>query len=388
MTLTDWVIVAFVLLLALRGYERGFVVGALSLAGFAVGALIGSRIGPLVLTRGSSSPYAPLFGLGGAVLLGSLLGAGLGGVGIRGVRVVRWIPGFRLLDGLLGALLTAAIGLGIAWIAGAALVQSLGSDAVRADIERSVILRALDSDLPPSGPILRALATIDPLPSITAPPADVAPPSGGILAAPGVSRAAASVVRITGQACGVGIEGSGWVAAPGVVVTNAHVVAGESDPSVQLGGVGAGLGSQLVLFDSHNDVAILRVPGLSAPVLPLAREPAAGTAAAILGFPEDGPFDEQPGRLGDTRLTETDNAYGNGPVLRQVSSLRGLVRPGNSGGPMVDAAGQVVGTVFATLTNQSVTDPGGLAVPNSVVGSALATALQRRGTVSPGPCDG
>jgi uncharacterized membrane protein required for colicin V production len=277
MTLVDWVIVAGVLLLALRGYERGFIVGALSLLGFAAGALIGSRIGPLVLARGSSSPYAPLFSLGAALLLGFLLGAGLERIGLRGVRLIRWVPGFRLLDGFLGALLTAAVGLGIAWIAGAALVQSLGTSALRRDIERSVILRALDNGLPPSGPILGALAKIDPLPSITGPPADVAPPTGAILGASGVTHAAASVVKITGQACGVGIEGSGWVAAPGVVVTNAHVVAGESDPLVQLGGTGPGLSTRLVLFDAHNDIAVLRVPGLSAPALQLAQEPASGT---------------------------------------------------------------------------------------------------------------
>lgn len=387
MTLIDWLIVAFLLLLALRGYERGFVVGALSLGGFVGGAVIGSRIGPLVLTHGSASPYAPLFGLGGALLLGGLIGAVLERVGSRGVRVVRWVPGFRLVDGLLGAVLTAAIGLGIVWIAGAALVGSLGTDGLRRDIQRSQILRALDSNLPPSGPILGALARIDPLPSIAGPPADVAPPTEAILRAPAISHAAAGVVRITGQACGVGIEGSGWVAAPGVVVTNAHVVAGESEPLVQSGGSGAGLSAQLLLFDTHNDLAVLRVEGLSAPILPLAREPAAGTAAAILGFPENGPFDAQPGRLGETSLMATDDAYGR-PVYRNVSSLRGLVRPGNSGGPMVDAAGDVVGTVFATLTDNAATAPGGLAVPNAVLRTDLRIALQRRRTVGSGQCDG
>ena len=294
-TLVDWVIVAFVLLLALRGYERGFIVGALSLVGLRRRRAdrLPSRAARAAPT--SASQYAPLFGLGGALLLGSLLGAGFERIGSRGVRVIRWLPGFRLLDGLLGALLTAAIALGIVWIAGAALLQSLGSNALRRDIEQSTILRALDSNLPPSGPILGALEKIDPLPSITGPPADVSPPTEAILAAPAVTHAIASVVRITGQACGVGIEGSGWVAAPDVVVTNAHVVAGETNTLVQRGGIGAGLRTRLVLFDTHNDVAVLRVSGLSDPALPLASEPAAGTAAAILGFPEDGPFDARAG---------------------------------------------------------------------------------------------
>lgn len=386
MTLIDWVIVGFVLLLAVHGFERGFVVGALSLAGFAAGAVIGARLAPLLLSQGSASPYAPLFGLGGALLLGSLVSAVMERVGARGAGVLDWIPGFKLLDGLLGAALTAVVGFGIVWIVGAVLVQALPNDGFREDVQRSKILTRLDRFLPPSGPVLHALARIDPLPSITGPPADVPPPTRGIAAAGGVRRAESSVVRITGEACGVGIEGSGWVGAPDVVVTNAHVVAGESAPLAQLGGVGPEYPAQLVLFDSHDDVAVLRVPGLNAPVLPLAQQPAAGTTAAILGFPEDGPLDIQPGRLGETRVTATDDAYGNGPVLRTISSLRGLVRPGNSGGPMVDAAGQVVAMVYATLTGTR--RPGGLAVPSSVVSSELDKALQQQGTVSSGPCTG
>jgi S1-C subfamily serine protease len=301
--------------------------------------------------------------------------------------LIRWIPGFKLFDGLLGAVLTALIAFGIVWIVGAVLVQTLPNDGLREDVQRSTILRRLDDYLPPSGPILQALARIDPLPSITGPTANVAPPTRGIVAATGVREAASSVVRITGEACGVGIEGSGWVGAPDVVVTNAHVVAGESQPLVQLGGVGSELPTQLVLFDTHDDVAVLRVPGLNAPVLPLAQQPAAGTTAAILGFPEDGPLNVQPGRLGETRLTATDDAYGNGPVLRKVSSLRGLVRPGNSGGPMVDASGEVLAMVYATLTG-SQQGPGGLAVPSSVVRSELDKALQQQGNVSSGPCTG
>jgi S1-C subfamily serine protease len=139
------------------------------------------------------------------------------------------------------------------------------------------------------------------------------------------------------------------------------------------------------VFDPHNDVAVLRVPGLGAPALQLASGPAAGESAAILGYPLDGGFDRRPGRLGQTATTATTDAYGNATV-REISSLRGLVRPGNSGGPMVDAAGQVIGTVFAEITNAPRGKPGGFAVPNHVVSGELAKALRSHRTVSTRGC--
>ena len=156
---------------------------------------------------------------------------------------------------------------------------------------------------------------------------------------------------MVGTACGLGIEGSGWVAAPGLVVTNAHVVAGETDTVVQIGGVAPGLPARVVVFDPHDDIAVLRVPGPQR-AAPSSWRPTPGRAraAAILGYPLDGPFDAEPGRLGQTQVVNTEDAYGNGPVQRSITSLRGRVRPGNSGGPMVDAGGRVVATVFAAIT--------------------------------------
>src|SRR6202012_1795690 len=144
------------------------------------------------------------------------------------------------------------------------------------------ILRGLNELLPPSGPILHALSRFDPLPSVRGPAADVPPPPRGILNAAGVRAAHRSVVRVVGTACGLGIEGSGWVAAPGLVVTNAHVVAGESDTVVQIDGASPGLPAAAVAFDPHDDIAVLRVPGLNEPVLKLEPNPRSGTAAGIL----------------------------------------------------------------------------------------------------------
>jgi S1-C subfamily serine protease len=191
---------------------------------------------------------------------------------------------------------------------------------------------------------------------------------------------------VVGQACGLGIEGSGWVAGPDEIVTNAHVVAGEVDTSVQIRGIGGHLPATVVLFDPRNDIAVLRVPGLDLPVLTLADRPVSGESAAILGYPENGPFTVEAGRLGETEFTETQNAYGNGPVLRQIAALRGLVRPGNSGGPMIDASGQVIATVFAEITNAPAGQPGGFAVPNAVVRNELASAGNSHRSVSTQSC--
>jgi S1-C subfamily serine protease len=383
-TTVDWVIVAFCAFLALYGYTQGFIVGVLSLIGFALGAFIGTRLGPLLLPGGSHSQYAPLFGLLGALLAGGVSAAGLEGIGLHARAALR-LPGLRTVDGVLGAALTACIGLGIAWIVGAVAVGSSASPTLRGDVERSRIIRELDQLLPPSGPILNALARFDPLPSVNGPAAAVAPPPRGIATAPAVRAAAPSVVRVLGTACGLGIEGSGWVAAPGLVVTNAHVVAGESDTTVQVRGNPPSLRAEVRAFDPHDDVAILRVPGLGQRPLPLAANPVAGGAAAILGYPEDGPFNVEPARIAATVLTTTQDAYGNGPVLRRLEPLRGIVRPGNSGGPLVNGAGDVVGTVFAAI-NGPTGGNRGLAVPNSLVRAQLARAESRSGPVSSGPC--
>lgn len=379
MTTLDWIIVAITLLFAVFGYLRGFIVGALALAGFAVGALLGARAGPLLLPDGAHSPYGPLLALAGALLVGGLLSSVLETIAMRVRRVMR-IPGLGVLDGLLGGLLAAALALGLVWIVGAVVLQTPGIRDLRHQVQRSEVLQRLNGLLPPSGPVLNALARFDPLPRLPGPEAGVPPPSREVLRQPGVSAAAPSVVRILGNACGLGVEGSGWVADGGYVVTNAHVVAGQDDTTVQVGG--ASLDADVAHFDVRNDVAVLRVPGLGAPPLALADDPSSGTAGAILGFPLGGPFDVRPARIGATRTVLSDDAYGRGPVSRKITTLRGTVRSGNSGGPVVDAQGRVLTTVFAATTSGP---SGGYGVPNEVVRSALDRA--RRGlTVSSGPC--
>ena len=383
MTGIDWVIVLFTVMLAARGYRQGFLVGALSLLGFAVGAYVGTRLAPLVLDQGARSPYAPLLGLLGAILAGGVLASGLEGLGSR-ARAALPIPGLRAADGLLGAGLTACVALGVIWIIGAVALQASSAQPVRGELRRSAILTELDALLPPSGPILDALARLDPLPAVRGPAADVPAPARGVLARGGVRGAARSVVRVTGTACGLGIEGSGWVVARGIVITNAHVVAGEQDTTVQPGGVGPTRRAVVLAFDVHDDIAVLRVPGLTLPALATAAQSRPGIAAAILGYPLDGAYRAAPGRLGRTATTSTQNAYGQGHVLRELTGLRGRVQPGNSGGPIVDGRGRVLATVFAAITQAD--HPGGFAVPNSVVRRDLARARAASAASGTGHC--
>ncbi|MEA2271646.1 MAG: hypothetical protein QOI98_354 [Solirubrobacteraceae bacterium] len=375
----DWIILAFALALAVLGYQQGFIAGALSLVGFAAGAFIGTRLGPALLHDGSSSPYAPAFGLMGAVLGGAVLASGLEGIGLRLRRALR-LPGLGAADGFLGAALSACVALGIVWVGSALALQAPGAASLRHSVQRSLILRKLNDVLPPSGLILNALARLDPLPSIGGPSPDVAPPRAAIAREPGVQAAAASVVRVLGTACGLRLEGSGWVAGPGLVVTNAHVVAGEDDTVVESRGQQPDLSAKALVFDKHNDIAILRVDGLSAPALPIADHPRSGLAVAVLGFPRNGPYTVRAGRIGATRTAITQDAYGHGPVTRLLTPFRGRVEPGNSGGPLVDAKREVAATVFAASTSGV---RGGFAVPNSVVKRDLAKA---HGPVDTGSC--
>ena len=381
MTAVDWIILCVVTLLALYGYGQGFVVGALSLAGFAGGAFAGSRLGPALLDEGARSPYAPLFALGGAVLIGGIAAVLLETVGQK-LRRGLVIPGLGVLDGILGAILTAALGLGLAWIFGAVALQTPGARTLREDIQRSEILKRLNATLPPSGAILNALARFDPVPQIRGPRAQVPPPSAAITRDQDIRASAPSVVRLRGTACGLGVEGSGWVAAENVIVTNAHVVAGQDDTIVEMGGQPPQYEARAVHVDAKNDLAILRVTGLEAPALKLAPDPGTGTSGAILGYPQNGPYDVRAARLGVTREVVSQDAYGRGPVRRTMTAFRGLVRSGNSGGPVVGANGRVVTTVFAATTGGG--QRGGYGVPNAVVRRALSSLGQE--TVSTGPC--
>jgi S1-C subfamily serine protease len=375
----DWLILVFVVAMGLWGYQQGLLVGALSLAGFTLGAFAGSRLGPALLPDGSESPYAPAIALTGALLLGGIVAISLEGAAhtlrarvLRRDRVV-------VLDAAGGALLLAALGLGLAWLFGAVALNTPGAKDLRQAVQRSAILRALNGTFPPSGGLLNILNRIDPRVAINGPSPGVGPPDSRLAGDPDVAGDEDSVVKVLGTACGLGVEGSGWVAAPGLVVTNAHVIAGEDDTTVTPSG-GSALDATPVHFDSTNDLALLRVDSLDSPALRLVPDPAGGTPGAVLGYPENGSFTISPARLGATGAVISQDAYGRGPVSRQMTALRGEIHSGNSGGPMVDGAGDVLTTIFAATTEGK---PSGYGVPNEIVREALADV---GGEVDTGPC--
>jgi S1-C subfamily serine protease len=379
----DWVIVVFALAMAFWGYQQGLIVGVLSLGGFAIGAFLGSRIGPALLPEGSHSPYAPATALAGALLIGGIAAVSLEGlaIGVR-MRVLGGGGGRRGLavaEACGGALLLSALALGLAWLFGAVALNAPGARGLRQAVQQSAILKALNDTFPPSSSLINALHRIDPRVTVQGPSPDVAAPDSKIARDPEVRGAEDSVVRVLGTACGLGVEGSGWIAAPGLVVTNAHVVAGETDTTVTPSG-GSSLDATPVHYDPTNDLALLRVNGLSGPPISFAPQVTPGTAGAVLGYPENGPFTIAPARVGVTGPVVTQDSYGRGPVTRQLTALRGEVRSGNSGGPLVDAGGRVMGTVFASTTEGK---PGGYAVPNGIVSEALSDSS---GVVSTGPC--
>jgi S1-C subfamily serine protease len=287
------------------------------------------------------------------------------------------VPPLRALDTLGGAVLGGLAGLALVWVVGSAALLLPGQTELRQGAQRSYLLRSLNGVVPPRR-LLAALARVDPFPQIAAPPAPVEPPDPRVLRDPSVARAAPSVVRVLGTACGLGVAGSGWVVRPGLVVTAAHVVAGQHDTTVQPEGIGPYLPALAVVFDRKNDVAILSVPTLPAPALRVA-DPVPGRAVAILGFPGNGPLTATAARVGRTATVLSQDAYGHGPVARTITSIRGPVRHGDSGGPAVDANGAVEAMVFASrLDGKS-----GFGVPSDLVLRDLARA---RRPVSTGTC--
>jgi len=374
-TTLDWIALGLIAVTALNGLRRGLVVGAFALAGIVAGAYAGAKLAPQLLS--GDSAYTPLVALAGAVVLGTLLRsvAGMAGGAVRSSLLA--VPPLRALDTLGGFALGGGIGLALVWVVGAVALHVPGQTELREEVQRSRILREINRQVPPSR-LLDAIERVDLLDRIAGPQARVAPPDPALLRDPGVRRARSSVLRVTGTACGLGVQGSAWVARPGLLVTNAHVVAGMRDARVD-DGDGDSVPARVVHFDPRNDVAVLRADGLDALPLPLA-DPVEGTAVAILGYPANGPFVATAGRIGQTGAVLADDAYGRGPVERRITTLRGVVRQGNSGGPAVDGRGRVQATIFAARIGSR----SGYGVPTAIVRPALAEAGADE--VSSGPC--
>jgi uncharacterized membrane protein required for colicin V production len=377
LNVVDGVAILVVLVSALGGLRRGLVLSAFSLAGLALGAYAGSRIAPHLLHGGAGSVWTALAGLIGAVVGALLLqvGALAAGSFVRGG--LRLTP-LRLLDSAGGLLLGAGIGIAIVWVGAAVALLTPGQTRLRQAVQRSAIVKQLDGALPPRT-LLNLLARIDPFPSIVGPTPPSQPPSSGVLAEAAIRSATTRVVKVLGTACGVGVEGSGWFADDDLVVTAAHVVAGEHDTIVRIPGEPFPRSAQVVQLDVHNDIAVLRVPGANATPLALA-PPRSGAAVGILGYPLDGDLRATAGRIGHTATVLTQDALGRGPVERTITAVAGQVEHGDSGGPAVDRAGAVEATIFAARVGAA----SGYGVPDSVVRRDLAAASTT--PVSTGDC--
>jgi uncharacterized membrane protein required for colicin V production len=373
----DWIALGLVAVSALAGMRRGLVVTALSFGGLVAGAYAGSRVAPHLLRGGSGSAWTPLAGLIGAMLGAVLLQtlAGIAGSMARGG--LRLTP-LRLVDSFGGLVVGAAAGVVLVWVLSATALLVPGQASLRRDVQRSAVVRRLDQAVPPRR-LLKLLARIDPFPSIAGPTPPSTPPSPQIAGNAAVRHAAQDVVRVLGTACGVGVEGSGWFATEDLVVTAAHVVAGERDTGVEIPGLSGEHAADVVAFDPHNDIAVLRVQQRASFALPLV-DAQPGAAVAVVGYPEDGPLQSTPGRIGRTAVALTQDAYGNGPVGRTITALSGDIRHGDSGAPAIDANGAVEATIFAARIGTT----GGYGVPSSVVRRVLDSA--GRASVSTGSC--
>jgi S1-C subfamily serine protease len=362
--LLDLALVALAVVVAIRGYRRGLLVGAAALIGFIGGALIGTRIaGPiagLVASGAAQSLVALLTVLATATLLQELFGyaAAFGRDALR-------VSPLRVFDSVLGTVLSVTAMVFVAWLIGLAVINSPFTGLAR-QVRHSRILTAVDDLVPNSvylafSSFLRVVETRD-LPPVfaglnppLAPP--VAPPVNGAVPARVIRADAPSIVKIVAAEpeCGQQTEGSGFVYAPGHVLTNAHVVAGARGVRVVSDGTGAavGLGARVVLFDPNTDVAVLDVPGLARTSLAFHPPVASGAPAEVIGYPLNGPFTPTAARVAARQLITGPNIYSAATVTRQIYVLRATVRPGNSGGPLLAPNGKIDGVVFAAST----TDP-------------------------------
>src|SRR5919112_43735 len=364
----------------LRGARTGFLAGVFSLVGVVVGASVGSRIAPSLLPDGGNPIYGAGITLGSILafsVLGEIIARSMGG----SIRNRLFSPASAKLDGLGGGLLGFALALVLVWAVGVFALQSPTLASLQPVAQDSRILQTLKERMP-SGLLTQAVSNLEPLPKIRGPEPEVAAPEGNIVSDPDVQAASRRTLRVTGTACGYGVEGSAWVGRRNLVVTNAHVVAGETATWVQVGGTGRQLPAEVVAFDERNDIAILRVAGLNLPPLPIAAA-RPGQAAAVIGFPQNGPLDIEPARTGTTERVVSTDAYDKGPVERIVTSFRVYVRPGNSGGPAVDADGRVISTIFASRTDSN---NSGYGIPTRIVQRHLQTAESRTTPVSTGGC--
>jgi S1-C subfamily serine protease len=385
----DWFLVVLVLAYAVSGYWQGFIAGAFATGGLLLGGLVGIWLAPKLLGDAQPALWVSLAALFVVLVCASFGQAILQYAGAKIRSTITWQP-VRALDAIGGAALSMAAVLVVAWALGVAVSGAKLPWASR-EVRDSAVLQRVNGVMPANA--VEALNSFNDVvgssffPRYLEPFAqeriiNVGPPPGRVARDPDVQQAQRSVFKIRGQnSCDRGVEGSGFLYAPGRVMTNAHVVAGVDKPVVLVGE--SEKPARVVYYNSKTDVAVLAVDGLTGPYLRFDRHGQSRQAAAVLGYPQDGPYNVQAARIrGEQRLRSPD-IYGNGTVVREVFSLRALVRPGNSGGPLVSTTGRVLGLIFAASVTDGET---GYALTATQVSDAAAAGLTHTGTVGTGGC--
>jgi S1-C subfamily serine protease len=374
----DGIVIAWMVVWAVLGSSRGLVEQVLSLTGLVVGALAGSRLAPLLLPEGRESIWLPLVSLAGAIAGATLAQALLLTLAGPLRRRVAAGPARRLDQGG-GVVMGAALGLALAWLIAAVALYQPGDRvaALREEVQRSSILSAALRALPPDR-VLGALARVDPFPLLPLPAAALPGPDPSVSADATASRARVSLVQVRGRACGLVKQGTGWVVAGDLVVTNAHVVAGQRETQV-LAADGRALAAQAVFVDGDADVALMRVDGLGLPALPLGDAPSTGDTVVLMGFPGGGGLTAETVTASSPRTVLAPDAYGRGRQARSVVVTRGSLGPGSSGGPVLDRLGRVRAMIFGGSADGG----SGAAVPPAPIRAGLRSPLV---PVSTGPC--
>ncbi|HZF88831.1 MarP family serine protease [Streptomyces sp.] len=363
MDLLDILLLLAVLLYAGSGYRRGLVAGCVSLAGFVGGAAIGVWVLPWVMDLVARGSTAATVTAVLTVLVPAAAGHELAGrLALRLRRELDRGP-LRVADGLGGAVANAAAVLIVAWVAASVLAAS-SSALLSSAIRDSRVLGAVQEAMPDTTPawFSRATSALTEagFPQVFNPfenesTAEVARPSGDSVTVAATTAAQRSTVKVEGVAGTQGREGSGFVYAAERVMTNAHVVAGIDEPTVRVGGIGPAYEATVVLFDPEKDVAVLRVPGLRAPVLRFEDDAERGDAAVVAGYPQDGGLDVQAATVANRVRATGRDIYSDETVTREIYAIRSTVRPGNSGGPLLTTEGRVYGVVFARSTSDAET---------------------------------
>lgn len=395
MNVVDVLIVLAAIGYGVAGFHNGALSGLFSMGGFVAGAVIGAQVGQPVASAAGGGHGQVVVALAVLVAL-ALLGQTVGVLVAGRLRArLIWNPA-RTVDSSLGAVLSVLGVLIVAWMVALPLASS-PVPALSREIRQSGVVHAVDGVMP--APVRRVYASLrrsiveqSGFPDVfgALQPSHilgVPVPDSALARSAAVARDRASIVKIRSQSasCGRGSEGSGFVYAPGRVMTNAHVVAGMNTVTVHTGTVQHP--ATVVLFDPDRDVAVLRVGGLSVPALSFDRAPAAsGTDAIVAGYPQDGPFNVQPARIRDREQINGGSIYARAGtdgrrIRRDIYAVRAVVRPGNSGGPLLGRDGQVLGIVFATALDSADTGYALTAAEvaaDAVAGRTASTAVGTR----------